>query len=72
MSIPAVIEITRGHNPFPRDGIWTGADGIPRYQDLPGSLVALLQSQVGARPDAEAVVELSGDRLTYQLSLIHI
>jgi acyl-CoA synthetase (AMP-forming)/AMP-acid ligase II len=66
MSTPTVIEITREHNPFPRDGIWTGADGIPRYQDIPDSLVALLESQVGARPDAEAVVELGGDRLTYQ------
>ena len=66
MNTPAIIEITREHNPFPRDGIGTGEDGIPRYQDLPGSLLALVESQVSARPDAEAVVELGGVRLTYQ------
>jgi len=66
MSTDTIIEITREHNPFPRDGIWTGEDGIPRYQDLPDSLLALLESQVDARPDAEAVVELGGPRLTYR------
>ncbi len=66
MNTPAIIEITREHNPFPRHGIRTGADGIPRYQDLPGSLLALVQSQVSARPDAEAVAELGGPRLTYR------
>ena len=66
MNTPAIIEITREHNPFPRDGIGTGADGIPRYQDLPGSLLALVESQVSARPDAEAVAELGGHRLTYR------
>ena len=49
MSTPTIIEITREHNPFPRDGIRAGEDGIPRYEDLPSSLVALLQSQVDAR-----------------------
>jgi acyl-CoA synthetase (AMP-forming)/AMP-acid ligase II len=66
MNTPAIIEITREHNPFPRDGIRTGADGIPRYEDLPGSLLALVESQVSARPGAEAVAELGGPRLTYR------
>ena len=38
MNTPAIIEITREHNPFPRDGIRTGADGIPRYPDLPAEV----------------------------------
>ena len=66
MNTPAIIEITREHNPFPRDGIRTGEDGIPRYQDLPGSLLEMLKAQVDARPDAEALVELGGRRLTYR------
>jgi acyl-CoA synthetase (AMP-forming)/AMP-acid ligase II len=66
MSTPPIVEITREHNPFPRDGIGIGADGIPRYENLADSLVALLESQVDARPDAEAVVELGGDRLNYR------
>ena len=36
MNTPTIIEITREHNPFLRDGIRTGADGIPRYEGLPG------------------------------------
>ncbi|WP_225828450.1 class I adenylate-forming enzyme family protein [Streptomyces naphthomycinicus] len=40
-------------------------DGVPHYTDVPATLLDLLRAQVDARPDAEAVVELGGDRLTY-------
>lgn len=61
----AVREIPRGRNPFPRGGIMRDADGIAYYADVPATLVAMLHEHVASRPDAEAVVELGGDRLTY-------
>lgn len=51
--------------PFDRTGIERGADGIQRYRNLPTSVVAMLRSSVDRAPDAEAVVELDGQRLTY-------
>lgn len=62
----AVIEIPRGHNPFPVTGVSRGRDGIPRYDDLPATLLDMLAEQVDARPDAEALVELGAGRLTYR------
>lgn len=60
-----MIEIPRGANPFPLTGVSRGADGIPRYDDLPATLLDMLAEQVDARPDAEALVELGANRLTY-------
>ena len=40
--------------------------GVKRYADLPDSVVAMLRASVERRPDAEAVVELDGPRLTYR------
>jgi acyl-CoA synthetase (AMP-forming)/AMP-acid ligase II len=51
-----VIEITRTRNPF---------DGIAHYVDVPATLGEMLRLQVDTRPDAEAVVEVGGGRLTY-------
>lgn len=64
--MPPVIEIAREHNPFPTTGVSRGRDGIPRYDELPATLVDMLADQVDARPDSEAVVELGGGRLTYR------
>ena len=64
--MPPVIEISRGHNPFPTTGVSRDADGIPRYDDLPATLLDMLAEQVDSRPDSEAVVELGADRLTYR------
>lgn len=64
--MPPVIEIPRGANPFPLTGVSRGADGIPHYDDLPATLLDMLAEQVGARPDAEALVELGANRLTYR------
>ncbi|WP_205781691.1 class I adenylate-forming enzyme family protein [Mycobacterium alsense] len=64
--MPPVIEISRDHNPFPTTGVSRDADGIPRYDELPATLLDMLAEQVDARPDGEAVVELGGGRLTYR------
>lgn len=58
--------IGREHNPFDREGVRIDDGGTPRFADLPGSLLAALRAQVDARPDAEALVELGGVRLTYR------
>lgn len=64
--MPAVIEIPRTHNPFATTGVSRGADGVPRYDELPATLLEMLAGQVERRPDSEAVVELGADRLTYR------
>src|SRR3984957_1686523 len=64
--MPAVIEIPRDHNPFPMTGVSRDANGIPRYTDLPATLLDMLAEQVDSRPDSEAVIELGADRLTYR------
>ena len=66
MPEPAVIEIPRTHNPFPRHGIRVDEQRVPGYAGPPDSLIALLKSKVDAAPDVEAVVELDGERLTYR------
>src|SRR5712691_4577663 len=52
--------------PFPLDGVSRGADGVARYDGLPASLLAMLKAQADAQPDAEALVEIGGRRLTYR------
>ncbi|WP_196771422.1 class I adenylate-forming enzyme family protein [Mycobacterium intracellulare] len=64
--MPPVIEIARDHNPFPTVGVSRGRDGIPRYDDLPATLLDMLAEHVDTRPDGEALVELGGARLTYR------
>ncbi|OBH47925.1 acyl-CoA dehydrogenase [Mycobacterium intracellulare] len=61
-----MIEIARDHNPFPTVGVSRGRDGIPRYDDLPATLLDMLAEHVDTRPDSEALVELGGARLTYR------
>jgi acyl-CoA synthetase (AMP-forming)/AMP-acid ligase II len=62
----AVIEISRDHNPFPMTGVSRDRDGIPRYDDVPATLLDMLAEQVDSRPDSEAVVEIGAGRLTYR------
>jgi acyl-CoA synthetase (AMP-forming)/AMP-acid ligase II len=64
--MPPVIEISRAHNPFATTGVYRDTDGVPRYDDLPATLLDMLAEQVDRRPDSEALVELGGDRLTYR------
>lgn len=61
-----VIEIPRGHNPFPTTGVTRDRDGVPHYDELPATLLDMLAHHVEARPDSEAVVELSKRRLSYR------
>lgn len=64
--MPPVIEIARDYNPFPTAGVSRGRDGIPRYDELPATLLDMLAEHVDARPDSEALVELGAGRLTYR------
>jgi acyl-CoA synthetase (AMP-forming)/AMP-acid ligase II len=64
--MPPVIDIPRGHNPFSTTGVSRGRDGIPRYDDLPPTLIDMLAEQADRRPDNEAVVEVGAGRLTYR------
>ncbi|MEU1208556.1 AMP-binding protein [Nocardia sp. NPDC005825] len=59
------IRLARSHNPFEESGVALDAAGVRRYTDLPATLVDVLRAHVDARPDAEAVVEVGGRRLTY-------
>ena len=52
--------------PFDDSGITRGADGIARYDDLHNSLVEMLRATVDRVPDAEAIVELGGERVSYR------
>src|SRR3954468_5251878 len=60
------IMLRRAVSRFDDSGIERGADGIARYVERPSSLVAMLRATVEAHPDLEAIVELGGERLTYQ------
>jgi acyl-CoA synthetase (AMP-forming)/AMP-acid ligase II len=61
----AVEPAPRGRNPFDTSGVERGADGIARYADRPDSLVRMLRSSVERDRDAEAVIEIGGERLTF-------
>ena len=52
--------------PFDRSSTETGPDGIRRYSGLPQNLVQMLRSAVDGSPDAEALVELGGERVPYR------
>lgn len=52
--------------PFDMSGIERSDDGVLRYADLPTSLVSMFKTAVEAQPDGEALVELEGERVTYQ------
>ena len=55
----------RGRNPFDARGIVLGRDGIARYSGRPTSLVDMLWRSVERHPDATAIVEVGGERLTF-------
>jgi long-chain acyl-CoA synthetase len=52
--------------PFDQTGVQRGADGVLRYVHLPDSVVAMLRASADRSPDAEAIVELDGRRLSFQ------
>ncbi len=55
----------RGRNPFDVAGVERGADGIARYRGRPDSLVHMLRASVERDPDALAIAEVGGERLTF-------
>ena len=61
-----ITQITRAGNPFPAHGTSRDRNGVIHFDDLPGSLPAMLHGWVERSPDAEAVAELDGDRLSYR------
>ncbi len=52
--------------PFDESGILRGQDGVSRYQGLAQSLVAMLRATVDKSPDAEAIVDVGGERIHYR------
>ena len=55
----------RGQAPFDTSGIRRGEDGIARYTRLAPSVPAMVRETVERHPDAEAIVEVGGERLSY-------
>src|SRR3979411_792957 len=64
--MPPVIDIPRGRNPFSTTGVSRDRDGIPRYDDVPATLLDMLAEHVDHRPESEALVEVGAGRLTYR------
>ena len=52
--------------PFDMSAIERDAEGILRYTQLPSSLNEMLAATVQRVPDGEALVELGGERVSYQ------
>jgi long-chain acyl-CoA synthetase len=58
--------MTRGANPFDDSGVSADQNGVRRYPNLHGSLVEMIRASAEADPYAEALVEVSGDRVSYR------
>jgi acyl-CoA synthetase (AMP-forming)/AMP-acid ligase II len=52
--------------PFEMTGVVRDNAGILRYSDLPVSLLAMFRATVDRLPDAEALFELGGERVSYR------
>ena len=61
-----ITALPRGINPMNADGIERDEDGVAHYTDLPTSLLDMFARWVAQTPDAEVVMEVGGERLTYQ------
>jgi acyl-CoA synthetase (AMP-forming)/AMP-acid ligase II len=55
----------RGRNPFDNAGVEQGDDGVKYYTGRAESLVHMLRASVERDPEAEAVAEVGGERLSY-------
>lgn len=51
--------------PFDESAVSRGPDGVLRYDGLPPTIGAMFLATAASSPDAEAIVELDGRRLTY-------
>ncbi len=58
--------VTSRIHPFDESGIVRGSDGVAHYQGLATSLVAMLRATVDQSPNAEAIVEVGGERINYR------
>jgi acyl-CoA synthetase (AMP-forming)/AMP-acid ligase II len=58
--------MTRGANPFDDSGVTADENGIRRYPNLHGSLIEMVRASAEADPDAEALVQVSGERVSYR------
>jgi len=66
MSAARITRLRRGSDgPFDASAVGRAGREVPRYDSLPRSLVAALEQVVRRDPDAEAVVEVGGTRLSY-------
>ncbi len=61
----AITPPPRGANPFDDSGVEPDGNGVRRYPNLHESLVEMLSESVRADPDAEALVEVGGERISY-------
>ena len=52
--------------PFDMSGVERSADGALGYTNLPASLVTMFRSAVESQPEGEALMELGGERVSYQ------
>jgi long-chain acyl-CoA synthetase len=57
---------SRGANPFDDSGVLADSHGIRRYTNLHESIPQMLQASVDADPEAEALVEVGGGRISYR------
>jgi len=55
----------RGENPFDSEDTSPDDNGVRRYPDLHESLVEMLRATVDRDPEAEALVQVGGDRVSY-------
>ena len=61
-----IASVRRGSDgPFDARSVRRTTDSFPYYASLPTSVVAALKQVAHTTPDVEAVVEISGRRLTY-------
>src|SRR5215475_6635490 len=61
----AIIPPPRGANPFDDTGVQADSNGVRRYPGLHDSLVEMLHDSVRADPHAEALVQVGGERISY-------
>jgi acyl-CoA synthetase (AMP-forming)/AMP-acid ligase II len=62
----SIVVRERGAAPFDMSGIERDSAGILRYVDRPASVVVMLEQAVEANPQAEALVEVGGRRMSYR------
>jgi acyl-CoA synthetase (AMP-forming)/AMP-acid ligase II len=62
----AIAAPSRGANPFDDSGVVPDDQGIRRYTGLHGSLIEMLRESVERDPEAEALVEVGGERISYR------